>query len=280
MIAVVYSGSRYAFWKIAQNGKIIAECTTQGINPCLNDQKSILQLLNKKNELVNYAESIKKMYFFAAGTSSDERKKELTHSLAAFFKHTKIYVDSDVTGASIAACYNKTGIVGILSSGSICAYFDGKKVVKNNFGLGYILGDEGSASYLGKMLLKQYLMEKLPNDLLIKFEKIYKLDRTQIFDKIYKKPQTLLFLTSFFEFYLENRLHPFIQNLVDNSFDLYLRTYVAPTIEKNPNQELHFIGIVAGEFQDRLRLAAEKLNINITTVTKEPIYNLLDYYSN
>lgn len=280
MIAVVYSGSRHAFWKIAQNKKIIAECITQGINPCLNDQKSILQLLNKKNELVNYAESIKKMYFFAAGASSQERKKELTNSLSAFFKFTKIYVDSDVTGASIAACYNKTGTVGILSSGSICAYFDGKKVIPNNFGLGYILGDEGSASYLGKMLLKQYLMQKLPQDLLVNFEKNYKLDRTQIFDKVYRKPQTLLFLTSFFEFYLDNRNHPFIQKLVDDGFDLYLKTYVVSTIEKYPNQELHFIGTVAGEFQDRLRLAAEKLNISITTVTKEPIYNLLDYYSN
>ncbi len=48
MIAVVYSGSKTAFWKIAKDGKTVAECTMPGINPCFNDQKSILQILNKK----------------------------------------------------------------------------------------------------------------------------------------------------------------------------------------------------------------------------------------
>ena len=37
-----------------------------------------------------------------------------------------------------------SGIVGILGSGANCAYFDGKKLEKNNFGLGFIFGDEGS----------------------------------------------------------------------------------------------------------------------------------------
>ena len=43
MIAVVYSGSKTAYWKIARDGKTIAECTMPGINPCFNDQKAILQ---------------------------------------------------------------------------------------------------------------------------------------------------------------------------------------------------------------------------------------------
>ena len=63
MIAVVYSGSKSAFWKISDEGKIIAECTIHGFNPCLNDSKQILLSLNKTNILINYAESIKKYSF-------------------------------------------------------------------------------------------------------------------------------------------------------------------------------------------------------------------------
>ena len=62
MIAVVYSGSKSAFWKIANNGKTIAECTMPGINPCFNEPKHILYLLSKNIALINYAEQIKRIY--------------------------------------------------------------------------------------------------------------------------------------------------------------------------------------------------------------------------
>ena len=74
-----------------------------------------------------------------------------------FFKNAKVKVKDDVYGASIAACYDKKGIVGILGSGANCAYYDGKKPEKNNYGLGFILGDEGSSNHLGRLLLKNYL---------------------------------------------------------------------------------------------------------------------------
>ena len=280
MIAVVYSGSKSAFWKISNEGKTIAECTIAGINPCFNDQKHILYLLNKNIILINHAESIKKIYVFAAGASSVKMQESLTETLGMFFKNSKIKVKDDIFGASIAACYNETGIVGILGSGANCAYFDGKKPESNNFGLGYILGDEGSANYLGKILLKNYLEDKLPQDLKKQFEEKYNVDRTTILERIYRKPNAQNYLSSFLDFYIENRSNKYIEQLIDFAFEKYFNTYLVPTTKKHPNEEIHFVGLVAGTFQDRLRLTAKKHDINIITITKEPIYNLLNYYSN
>lgn len=280
MIAVVYSGSKTAFWRIAKNGKTIAECKMPGINPCFNDQKTILQILNKKTTLINHAERIRKIYVFAAGASSDERKQELADALHLFFKHSRITVKDDITGAAIAACYNQEGIVSILGSGAHCAYFDGRKPQKNNFGLGFILGDEGSSNYLGKILLKNFLEEKLPADLKKQFEQKYNIDRPQILEKIYRKPLAQQFLSSFLDFYIENRNHKYVQDAIDSAFNIYFKTYLIPVMNSHPDKEVHFVGIVAGTFQDRLRSIAEQHNINITSITKEPIYNLLNYYSN
>lgn len=280
MIAVVYSGSKTAFWKIARDGKTIAECTMPGINPCFNDQKSILQFLNKKATLINHAESIKKIYVFAAGASSAARRNELAETLGMFFKYSKIMVKDDLYGAAVSACYNNSGIVGILGSGANCAYFDGKTPEKNNFGLGFILGDEGSANYLGKTLLTSFIQSKLPADLHQKFESKYGLDRTQILEKVYKRPLPQQFLSSFFDFFLENRDHKFILDLVYQAFESYLNTYMLPTIKLHPGKQIHFVGIVAGNFQDQLRETAKKHGFEITSITKEPIYNLLNYYSN
>lgn len=280
MIAVVYSGSKTAFWKIARDGKTIAECSMPGINPCFNDQKSILQFLNKKATLINHAESIKKIYVFAAGASSPERRNELAETLGLFFKYSKITVKDDLYGAAISACYNHTGIVGILGSGANCAYFDGKTPEKNNFGLGFILGDEGSANYLGKILLKTFIQSKLPADLQQKFEIKYNLDRPQILERVYKKPLAQQFLSSFFDFFLENREHKYILELITKSFERYFKIYMLPTVKLHPGKQIHFVGIVAGNFQDQLRETAKKNGLEITSITKEPIYNLLNYYSN
>lgn len=64
MIAVVYSGSRYSNWRLTEKKEVI-EVRTNGINPFFNDEKWILQLLNKNTKLINNAEAIKKIYFWS-----------------------------------------------------------------------------------------------------------------------------------------------------------------------------------------------------------------------
>jgi len=280
MIAVVYSGSKSAFWKIALNGKTVAECTTPGINPYLNEPKQIMLQLHKNTTLINHAEQIKKIYVFAAGASSVAKQQELINTLVQFFKNSRISVKDDLYGASIAACYNETGIVGILGSGSNCAYFDGKKPEQNNYGLGFILGDEGSANYFGRVLLKKYLEDKLPGDLKAKFDEKYNVDRAIILERVYKKPAVQHYLSGFFDFYIENRQHKVIIQLIDQAFERYFQIYLLPTLQKHPGKNVHFVGTVAGTFQDRLRLIAQKHDVSIISVTKEPIYNLLHYYAN
>lgn len=280
MIAVVYSGSKTAFWKLTRNGQVVAHCNTMGINPTFVDQKTILQILNKKVVLVNNAENIKKIYFFAAGASSPDRREELSATLSLFFKHSKVFVENDLFGASKAACFDQPGIVGMLGSGSHCAYFDGKKPLKNNYGLGYILGDEGSSNYFGKMLLRDFLSKKLPADLETKFTRAYNLDRPQILERVYNKPQANIFLTSFFDFFTQNSEHEHIIQLIDDGFEKYFQTYIIPMSKKYSDTEIHFVGKVAAELEDRLHLTAERHSLKIKTIIKEPIINLLKHYTN
>lgn len=280
MIAVVYSGSRTAFWKLTQNGKVVAHCNTAGINPCFVDPKTILQILNKKVALVNNAENIKKIYFFAAGASSADRKEVLADTLSSFFRYSKVVVENDLFGAAKAACYDKPGIVAMLGSGSNCAYFDGKKPVDNNFGLGYILGDEGSSNYFGKMLIKDFLSNKLPADLENKFIKNYNLDRPQILERIYNKPQANIFLTSFFDFLTQNIKNEYIVKMIDKGFEKHFETYILPMVEKYGDKDLHFVGKVAAELEERLLFVAGKYNLKVKSIIKEPILNLLKHYTN
>ncbi len=162
MFAVVYSGSNYADWRLADKGRTVASFKTNGINPYFSDEKAITQLLNKNINLIHHAEAIKRIYFFGAGASNDELKAVIINAFSGFFKFAKISVQHDIEAAAIACCKNKPGIICICGSGSNAAWYDGKKVRPNNYGLGYILADEGSGNWMGKQLLKGYMSETLP----------------------------------------------------------------------------------------------------------------------
>lgn len=280
MIAVVYSGSRYANWKLAEKGKIISEFKTPGINPFFNDENYITHFLNKNVDLINNAEKIKWVYFFGAGASSKERQALVTNALESFFKFSRVVVDHDLKAAALAACGDEPGILGILGSGSNAAYFDGRKVLKNNYGLGYVLGDEGSANWLGRWLLKSFLNDLLTAELAEKFAKKYDLDRTLILDKVYRQAQPALFLSSFSEFLIENQDESLVKNAVINGFDRYFKTYIIPLKLQHPDALIHMVGTVAARFRKYLDEAAKNNNLIISSVIKEPIYNLLKYYSN
>ena len=205
MIAVIYSGSRFADWKLAEKGKIVENFKTVGINPSFNDEKFITQLLNKTNLLITNAEKIKKIYFFGAGASSKDQNEIIVQAFSKFFRYSKVVVANDLKAAALATCGDEEGIVGILGSGSNAAYFDGKKIKPNNFGLGFVLADEGSANWMGRKLLKSFLDQTLPEHLSASLRRNYSLDLKQILDKVYRQPQPALYLSSFADFLLESR---------------------------------------------------------------------------
>lgn len=278
MIAVVYSGSNYADWRLAERGRTVASFKTSGINPYFSDEKAILHLLNKNINLIHHAEAIKRIYFFGAGASSDELKSTVVNAFAAFFKFARITVQHDIEAAAIACCKNKPGIICICGSGSNAAWYDGKKVKPNNYGLGYILADEGSGNWLGKQLLKGYMSETLPADIRQKFVKKHETDRKAILDKVYRQKHPALYLSSFSDFFVENISESYVKTTVKAGFDKLIKTYIIPLAKQHPGMPVHFAGSVAANFQDYLHETAAENGISIEYILKEPINNLLNYY--
>jgi N-acetylglucosamine kinase-like BadF-type ATPase len=279
MIAIVYSGSNYADWRLTDKSETIS-FKTSGINPYFSDEKSILQLLNKNINLIHHAEEIKRIYFFGAGASSEELKNVIKIAFGNFFKYARVSVQHDIEAAAIACCQNKPGIICICGSGSNAAWYDGKKIKPNNYGLGYILADEGSGNWLGKQLVKGFISETLPADIYKKFVKKYpSIDRKSILEKVYRQKNPALFLSSFTDFFADNMADTYVKKTVKVGFDKLIDHYIVPLKEEHPDAHIYFAGSVAASFQPYLYETARDNGINIEYTIKEPINNLLNYYT-
>lgn len=280
MIVVVFTGSRYADWRIADKNRVLHGFRTAGINSYIQDERYILQLLNKSTHLINHAEKIKKIYFFGAGASSPERQQKIEAVFMQFFKNARVKASHDVLASAISTFGDEKGIVGIIGSGSNAAYYDGRRIVENNYGLGYILADEGSTNWLGRQLLKDFLTENVPSGIREKLVHRYNLDRRMILDRVYYNPNPNIFLTSFADFIFENKDEPYITQHIKRGLEEYTKTYLVPLSESHPDSQFNFTGSVANNYSKWLREIGSEYGLNIGTILTEPVQNLTKYYIN
>ena len=144
------------------------------------------------------------------------------------------------------------GIACIIGTGSNSVYFDGTKIHENNFGLGFILADEGAGTYLGKKIITHYLYNLLPESLSSSFQKEYHLTRDEVIKNVYSNPTANTWLGSFASFYTSHKDDAWIKNTVKSGFEEFMNLFVAnySNYKKIP---VHFIGSIAFHFKDITR---------------------------
>ena len=126
-----------------------------------------------------------------------------------------------MTAVARALCGTEPGIACILGTGANSCFYDGEQIVENVPALGYVLGDEGSGAYLGKVLLADYLRKEVPDVIADRFEKRFRPDRTIILQKIYKEPLPGRFLAGFAKFVFQNVKEPYCYRLVYEGFQAF-----------------------------------------------------------
>ncbi len=279
MLLICDSGSTKADWILTNKNSILGEFNTAGINPYFHDQHTIISSIKKSDELVKYASKIKKIIFFGAGCSSVERVRIVHDSLQLFFENAKIQVHHDLLGSAIATCGDQPGIACILGTGSNSCYFDGQKVIENNHGLGYILGDEGSGSYYGRKLLANFIYNRLPIAIQKDLAENHKLSKELIIENVYSKPNANVFLASFAKVLYDHNKDEYVQKLVSDGMKEFFENYVI-VIPEHKEVPIHFVGSIAHYFKDILRDVAKTYSCNVGKIIQKPIISLFEFYKN
>ena len=276
MILIADSGSTKTNWCLVEQGQIVSEIVTDGINPFYQTDMEIIALLD--DQLIPKLENtdIDRIFFYGAGCSFPEKKILVSRGLVRFFGNSMIEIQSDLLGAARSLFQQEKGIACILGTGSNSCYYDGKDITQNVSPLGFILGDEGSGAVLGKLFLADCLKNQLPPELKEEFLSRYELTPEIILDAVYKKPFPNRFLAQFTHFLSEKIEEPSVFNLVYDSFDAFLvRNVMQYPLE---DMKVGCIGSVAYYFRDTLEIVASERRIEISDIIQNPMEGLVKFH--
>jgi glucosamine kinase len=270
------SGATKCEWSLSANGKR-KKIVTQGISPYFLDTAQIVALLQKEllPKLKNV--EIQEVFFYGTGLSNPSNVKILKASLKQLFPKAKTEVNSDLLAAARALCGNGKGIACILGTGSNSCFYNGKKIVKNSPGIGYVLGDEGSGAYLGKKVIQYYLYNTFDEDLRSRFDARFVTTPMEILENVYKKPLPNRYLASFAIFLAENRGHYMIENIIEDGINDFFFNHLYKYRE-SWTLPIHFIGSIAFGFRDVLQELCSAYELELGKVLKNPMQGLVEYH--
>jgi len=275
---IVDSGSTKTDWCLCRSGEVIQILQTQGLNPYHQSEEVIAEVL--RDELMNALrvelDPATEVIFYGAGCANESTCSRVRNVIASVLGLTDVQVYTDLLGAARALCGHDEGIACVLGTGSNSCLYDGERIVANVPSLGYILGDEGSSSVLGRRLLADCFKNQLPTPLRDEFLTRYHLDLENVLERVYRQPLASRFLASLTPFLSDHRDVDEVHKLLVGSFTEFLTRNVIQY--RRPWLPINCTGSIAHAFASELKEAAESLGMEMGIILQSPMKGLIAYH--
>lgn len=249
---------------------------SEGANAMLNGTESLKELFEKVGSQTGTSD-ISAIYYYGAGCSTDDSRDSMRQAISSVWPLATIFVAGDMLGAARAMLGDRRGVACILGTGSnACLYSNGEIEYKVP-SLGYVLGDHGSGSALGKRLLKMVFSQRLPEATRTKFIEQTGVSVEQVLDSVYRRPNPNKYLASFAPYIRDNINDPELYRLAVREFIDFFRYNVA-VLPGAASLPIACCGSIATHFERLLREAASSLGLTINTVVQAPMDGLIAYH--
>lgn len=273
MILIVDSGSTRSTWCGVVGNEVLFRFEMEGMNPLLTTEEIMEDEISRNLTPFLGVNKIDRIYFYGAGCADSSSQMKVQNVLSLFFPDAIISIGSDIEGAAWGSLGANSGIACILGTGSSSCYWNGHQISKMVPSLGYLLGDEGSGSWFGKHLLRDYLRGVLPDALSDAIQKRFPYELPSFYKKIYQEPYPNRFIAGFFEVlkaqesidYSTQLINEGLQQFIDRHVKMYAGYRDLP---------IAFSGSVAFELQPQLQQLAKAEGFNIVSISRNPIDGL------
>ena len=298
MILIADSGSTKTDWTLLHSAhenitkSVIATFKTQGITPIHQSAADIRQILSR--ELLSQFSTFPRaqlvsmgildsalmehtsVFFYGSGCTP-AHVPMMSQLINEVLSPKKIEVHSDLMAAARALCQHEAGIACILGTGANSCLYDGEQIVQNTPALGYILGDEGSGSVLGRLFVNGIFKNPKLSDLRDKFLEVTKQTQADIIRKVYNEPMANRYLASTSTFIIEHLGNPVLRQMVIDNFRQFFRSNIDPYNRKD--LPVHFVGSMAFHYRSQLEEAARLEGYTIGQTLQSPMEGLIKYHS-
>lgn len=271
------AGATKADWRLMENGAQIRQVFTPGTNVSTMDMEKIASIIRSAADSLTAGE-VDAVYYYTAGVITEPIGKDLDGVLRQAFGAGEIEVQTDLVASARAACGHGHGIAAILGTGSNSCEWDGSRIVKQVRAGGFIIGDEGSASVLGKMFISDYVKGLVPPEIAADYASRFPSEYPEIVEMVYHNPGSPSgWLGSLCPFIVSHYEHPYVKRLVDSNFQAFVdRSLSQYDLDKYP---VGIIGGFANALGDIVRPIFERSGVRIGAFIPKPVEKLMEYHA-
>lgn len=267
------SGSTKTKWMMVKTGNMTV---TEGLNPHFTTDEQFLTAIDTVRQRLGEVSAI---IFYGAGCGNAAQCARTQGLLCQGFKSENIKVYTDMLGACRAVAGNEAALVGILGTGSNACYYDGVSITHQTVSTGFILGDEGSANHVGRVLLNGYLAHHMPERLRIMFHDTYRLSDNELMEAIYHQPHPNRFLASLAPFAVQHLDDDYCRRVVTITIEDWINEMVMPLWrEVASDNTIHVVGGYAKVIESTLSNCLENNGLVVGSVIADPIEGLRQYH--
>jgi len=275
MVIIADSGSTKTDWAII-NGEDVAFLKTEGILPRQMSKETIATISNQALFHLPKTKNTS-IYFYGTGCSHASSKEKLLTALKKQVPNANISIKTDLDGAAVAMFGDSAGIIAILGTGSNCGYWNGNTITEKPASIGYLLGDEGSGFYIGKLLCEYYLKGNMPSELSNKFMEWTGSDAQGLIEALYKTKKPNRYIAQFAPFASEYCNDDFIRALLSENFDLFFRDYITK-LKNCTALHIKIVGSVAVAFEKYIKNSAWKFGCSVSSTAGTIIEKIAEYH--
>ncbi len=273
---IAESSSSGSEWSLVDGNNVVAHAVISSINPYFQTRREISHIIRLELPREFFKRRWDKVLFYGAGCSTPERKKIVELSLVAQFK-TPVIVESDLVGAAHGLLQHDAGLACILGTGSNSCFYDGEKITKSVRSGGFILGDEGSGSAMGRIFLGDVLKGLAPKELIDEFYAVNKTNSAGIMDAVYNNPHANHNLHDYSFFLADHLDNEYAHNLVTNEIKRFFDRNMCQYDYKD--YPVCFVGPIATRYSEILLQVAYSYNVNVKKIVSDSMPGLVAYHS-
>lgn len=279
MKLLVDSGSTKADWiAINEAGKVLFTTQSLGLNPEVLSKEEIIERLEDRFDISHNKTKATHLYFYGAGCGTDRMKNYLSDVFKEYFPNAEVHVHEDTYAAVYATTpEGEQAIVCILGTGSNCSFYDGNTLHQKVQSLGYICMDDCSGNRFGRHLLRGYMFNKMPRDMVKELEKSYNVDVDVIKHNLYKEPNPNAYLATFAKFLIKHKDTDFCKKYIYSEMEDFVENYIKQ-YDNYREVPVHFVGSIAFYLKEELQEVLSKHGITLGNVLRRPIDGLIAYH--